>query len=40
MNEKNIAEIDLSALKQNFTHLRVRVRAVDPREQRVDFELA
>ena len=28
MNEKNIAEIDLSALKQNFTHLRGRVRAV------------
>ena len=28
MNEKNIAEIDLSAQKQNFTHLRGRVRAV------------
>ena len=28
MNEKNIAEIDLSALKHNFTHLRGRVRAV------------
>lgn len=28
MNEKNIAEIDLSALKHNFAHLRGRVRAV------------
>mgnify|MGYP004675196429 FL=1 len=30
MNEKNIAEIDLSALKHNFTHLRDRVGAVSP----------
>ena len=30
MNEKNIAEIDLSALKHNFIHLRDRVTAVSP----------
>ena len=30
MNEKNIAEIDLSALKHNFIHLRDRVAAASP----------
>ena len=30
MNEKNIAEIDLSALKHNFIHLRDSVAASSP----------